>query len=178
MSIIHIYPDEFTEFDGQRYPHVLGESGPTHAKDEGDGATPTGEFRLRKVYHRPDRRPQVDTILPTEPITPELGWGDDPADPDNYNQPVSLPYLHSHERMWRDDHLYDIVVDLDYNREQPEPGKGSAIFLHLSRDQEQPSATPTRGCIAFRAADLETILRGVTPDTIVRIYPPTENETT
>lgn len=170
MRTLHIYPDMHAEFGGSRYPCALGRNGIRVVKTEGDGVTPAGDWKILKVYYRPDRLDVPHTALPLEQIGPDLGWGDDPEDPANYNQPVHLPYPHSHERLWREDHLYDIVFDLDYNRHDPSAGKGSAIFIHLSRDQNDPSASGTRGCVAFRRQDLLEILALASPDTTVSIH--------
>src|SRR5437588_379223 len=103
---------------GMRASCALGRSGITRDKREGDGATPTGSHRLVAVLYRPDRVRRPVTRLPAVPIRSEDGWCDDPADR-RYNRPVPLPYAASHERLWRDDHLYDLLVVLDHNLAQP-----------------------------------------------------------
>lgn len=135
-------------------PVALGRAGIRDDKREGDGATPSGVYRLTRVYYRPDRLERPDTALPVTAIDPNLGWCDDPADPANYNRPIRLPYTGSHERMWRDDHLYDLVVEIDHNAALPIPGLGSAVFLHLA--QEDWSAT--EGCVAFNVKDLRRLI--------------------
>ena len=79
-----------------------------------------------------DRLPRPDTALATAALTPENGWCDDPGDP-AYNRPVRLPYAGRHERLWRADPIYDVIVVLGHNEDPPVPDKGSAIFLHLAR---------------------------------------------
>ena len=123
-------------------------------KREGDGRTPAGEWPIRRVMWRPDRCAEPETALPTTPIDPRDGWCDDPADI-AYNRPVRLPYPASAERMWRDDGVYDVVVELGYNDDPIVAGAGSAIFLHLAR----PSYPPTEGCIALAEPDLRDLLR-------------------
>ena len=80
---------------------------------------------------------------------PDDGWCDDPGDR-NYNRPVRLPYPASHEAMWRDDHLYDVVVVLGHNDGPRRRGVGSAIFFHLA----DPRRRPTAGCIAVSRKDM------------------------
>jgi L,D-peptidoglycan transpeptidase YkuD (ErfK/YbiS/YcfS/YnhG family) len=99
-----------------------------------------------------------------QPIEPDDGWCDDPADP-NYNRPVKHPYTASAERLWREDGVYDIVVVLDYNDDPVVPGKGSAIFLHLAR----PDYAPTEGCVALARADMEALLAQAKPGDAVDI---------
>jgi L,D-peptidoglycan transpeptidase YkuD (ErfK/YbiS/YcfS/YnhG family) len=121
-------------------------------------------FPLRRVLWRADRLPKPDTGLPCEPIGPDDGWCDDPADP-AYNRPVKRPYAASHETMWRDDHLYDVVVVIGHNDSPVVPGDGSAVFLHLAR----PDRGPTAGCVAFARDDLLRLLRACDRDTTLRI---------
>jgi L,D-peptidoglycan transpeptidase YkuD (ErfK/YbiS/YcfS/YnhG family) len=147
-------------------PCALGKGGQTRVKREGDGASPRGSFRLRGGFYRPDRlgrRPA--TPLPLRPIRPDDGWCDDPRDR-RYNQPLTLPAPGiSAERLWRDDGLYDLVIDLDYNRGPIRRGRGSAIFLHVAR----PGFRPTEGCVALRRPDLVRLLRRLGPATRLTI---------
>jgi L,D-peptidoglycan transpeptidase YkuD (ErfK/YbiS/YcfS/YnhG family) len=144
---------------------ALGATGVTRSKREGDKATPAGRFPLRRVLYRPDRIAPPATALPADPIGPQDGWCDAPADP-QYNRPVSLPYPASHERLWREDHVYDIVVILGYNDAPPVAGKGSAIFMHVAR----PGYAPTEGCVALALPDLETVLARCGPGDSIRIH--------
>jgi L,D-peptidoglycan transpeptidase YkuD (ErfK/YbiS/YcfS/YnhG family) len=143
---------------------AVGRTGMTRTKREGDGGTPVGSWPLRRVFFRPDRLPRPETRLRTVEISPADGWCDAPADK-NYNKLVKLPYPASAEDMWRDDEIYDIVVELGYNDDPIVPGKGSAIFLHLSR----PKYTPTAGCVAVALEDMRALLALVTPGAKIQI---------
>lgn len=127
-------------------------------KREGDGATPLGCFHLLGVFYRPDRTARPATRLPVIAIRPAWGWCDDSADR-NYNRRVVLPYPASHERLWRDDALYDLVVVLDYNVSARKRCAGSAIFMHVAR----PGFLPTEGCVALAPADLARVLARLGP---------------
>lgn len=151
---------------GKTYPCVIGRGGFTQSKQEGDGATPVGCFPMRSLRYRSDKISAPQCRLPTRPIGHADGWCDDPADP-AYNRPVSLPFAASHERLWRDDGLYDLVVELGYNDNPPKPGAGSAIFLHVMR----PDGGPTEGCVALRRDDLLEILKRVGPESQLIIQP-------
>ncbi len=70
--------------------------------------------------------------------------------------------------MWRDDHLYDLVVVLGYNDDPVVSGLGSAIFLHVA----SPEYSPTEGCIALAKEDLLTVLADITPGSDIRIENP------
>ena len=147
-----------------RAPCALGRAGTRRAKQEGDGATPAGSFRLLAVLYRPDRLPRPRTRLPVIALRPDSGWCDDPADR-AYNQPVRLPYLASHERLWRDDRLYDLIVVIDYNLSPPIPGAGSAIFLHIATED----FWSTEGCVAVSPETMHRLLPHLGPQTIIEI---------
>jgi L,D-peptidoglycan transpeptidase YkuD (ErfK/YbiS/YcfS/YnhG family) len=117
-----------------------------------------GAWVCAKVFYRPDRLRRPQTPLHTEALRDQFGWCDAPSDR-NYNRQVTLPYAASAESLWRDDHLYDVIVVLDYNRMPRSRGRGSAIFLHVAR----PSFSPTEGCIAMKREHLLRLLRMLTP---------------
>lgn len=150
-----------------RWPCALGKGGVTHDKREGDGATPLGRYALRWLYYRPDHvAPVPPCALPVKAIHPSDGWCDDPAHA-AYNTPVSLPFAASHEVLWRDDHLYDLVVVLGHNDSPPQPGLGSAIFMHVAR----PAYAPTEGCVALAVEHLTILLSLIGPDDHIAILP-------
>ena len=133
-------------------------------KREGDMATPVGAWPLRRLYFRPDRIAAPDTDLPVTALTMDMGWCDDPDDP-AYNRPVHLPYAGRHEEMWREDGLYDLVVELGHNDAPPIPHHGSAVFLHL----REGDTSHTAGCVAVARQDLLALLRAADTDTVLRI---------
>lgn len=132
---------------------IIGKNGVTDQKQEGDHATPIGIFPLRKVYYRADRIEKPKTILPVEPLAHHDGWCDDPQSAD-YNRSIKLPHPARHERLWREDAVYNLIVVMGYNDAPPVSGRGSAIFMHLKR----PDGTPTEGCIALSESDLRALL--------------------
>lgn len=144
----------------RRWPCAVGRSGvcTPDAKREGDGASPEGCWPLRKIYYRADRVAPPSEHFPCIAIEKHDGWCDDAAHP-LYNQLVRLPFPASHEEMWREDHLYDIVAVLGYNDDPVVPGKGSAIFLHIAA----PDYGPTAGCAALAPGDLGELLATVRP---------------
>src|SRR3954467_6747459 len=125
---------------------------------EGDGITPIGAFPAREIFYRADRIPTPDTILPLRAVREDDGWCDAPNDP-NYNRLVKLPYPASAEQLWREDHLYDLVVVLGYNDDPVVPGKGSAIFLHLARGDY----SATHGCVALAYDDALAAIEQLRP---------------
>ncbi|MEQ1615963.1 MAG: L,D-transpeptidase family protein [Hyphomicrobiaceae bacterium] len=131
----------------------LGRSGLRARKREGDGATPIGIWTLVEVLYRADRVGRPRTRLAVRAIKPADGWCDAVGDR-NYNRGVSHPYPVSAERLWRHDHVYDLIVVLSHNRRPRVQGFGSAVFMHLAR----PGFTSTEGCVAMAERDLRLLL--------------------
>lgn len=148
----------------KRWRCVVGAGGVREDKVEGDAATPVGEFPLRRIYFRNDRLVLPKVRLPARPIAEHDGWCDDPRSP-SYNRLVRTPNEWSHEKMWREDGLYDLVVVVGYNDDPPEGEWGSAIFLHIARD-DLPG---TQGCVAFSRDDLMELVALLTPQTRLRV---------
>jgi L,D-peptidoglycan transpeptidase YkuD (ErfK/YbiS/YcfS/YnhG family) len=144
---------------------VLGKGGvkPAADKIEGDGASPLGVWPIRRVLYRPDQGRPATRLL-TSPLTPEDGWCDAAGDM-HYNRPVRLPYPASHERLWRDDRVYDLIVVLGHNDDPVVPGAGSAIFWHLA----QLDWRPTEGCVAVERATMLAALAVATPGATLAI---------
>ncbi len=147
------------------FPCALGRGGISAAKREGDGATPLAAMRILCGYFRPDHFATARrTRLAMAPIDADLGWCEVPGDR-NYNRPVKIPYGASHERMRRDDRLYDVCLVLDWNIRPRRRGCGSAIFFHLAR----PGYTPTQGCVAVSARTMAWLLPRLSSRTVVRV---------
>jgi len=152
---------------GRAWQCALGRGAVGREKREGDGVSPVGRWPLRRVLYRADRLAKPDTALACQAIDPDDGWCDDPADA-SYNRPVRLPYSASHERLSREDGLYDIVVVLGHNDDPVVPGAGSAIFLHVARDDYGP----TEGCVALALPDLLDFLKMARPGSAVDLRAP------
>jgi L,D-peptidoglycan transpeptidase YkuD (ErfK/YbiS/YcfS/YnhG family) len=145
-------------------PVALGRSGILADKREGDGGTPRGLFRLKRLWWRADRLPRPRTALPVRPIRPEDAWSEDPADR-RYNRPVRRRPGEPGDRLRREDALYDLIVEIDHNDRPRVAGRGSAVFIHVARAE----FTPTAGCVALRRADLLRLLAQVGPHTWIHI---------
>jgi L,D-peptidoglycan transpeptidase YkuD (ErfK/YbiS/YcfS/YnhG family) len=137
----------------QVIPVVVGRGGIRANKYEGDGATPRGRFRLVRLWWRADRHPRPPTLLPTQRITPDLAWCEDTTDR-RYNRPFRRAAADSGDRLWRQDRLYDFVIELDHNTRPRVARRGSAVFVHVAR----PNRSPTAGCVALSASDLRRLL--------------------
>lgn len=137
---------------------AIGPGGIAVKGGEGDGITPRGSWPVREIFYRADRVARPRASLPVRAIEQNDGWCDAPDDV-QYNRLVKLPYPASHETLWRDDPLYDLVVVLGFNDDPVVPGKGSAIFLHLARD----GYAPTHGCIALAYDDALAAIEQLQP---------------
>lgn len=147
------------------FPCALGRGGISANKREGDGATPLAAMRILSGYFRNDHFGQARrSPLAMAPIGPDLGWCEVPDDR-NYNRPVRIPYGASHERMRRDDRLYDACLVLDWNIAPRRRGRGSAIFFHLAR----PGFTPTQGCVAVSARTMARLLPHLSGRTVLKV---------
>jgi L,D-peptidoglycan transpeptidase YkuD (ErfK/YbiS/YcfS/YnhG family) len=149
---------------GRAIPVALGRGGIRANKREGDGGTPRGAFHPRQVWWRADRHPRPRSFLPIRPIGPEDAWCEDSAHR-HYNQPVRLDRDGAGDRLSRQDHLYDFIVEIDHNTCPRIAGRGSAVFLHLAR----PNFAPTAGCVAMTEAAMLQLLARIGPKTRIVI---------
>ena len=160
--MLSVYPIErsrgILRFEGREYPCALGRNGARQSKREGDGATPVGKYLLRQALYRPDRLALPNSGLPVRALTPDDGWCDDPRHRD-YNRLVRLPFEASHERLWRADNLYDVIIVVGHNDDPPRPSLGSAIFIHCVA----ADFAPTQGCVALAREALIELLPHLTP---------------
>lgn len=138
------------EFGGRRAACFFGKNGIRRHKREGDLATPCGSFPLRRVFWRPDRLSRPRTALPLTAIHRRLGWCDDSTAAE-YNRAVRLPFAHGYEPLSREDDRYDVLITIGYNDQNPQPSRGSAIFIHTA-------TAATTGCIGIGGGDLTALL--------------------
>lgn len=149
---------------GRTWPVALGRSGIAVNKREGDGATPQGSFHPLRIWWRADRMSRPKTRLPIRAIGKTDAWCEDPANR-RYNHPVHLDRDASGDRLWRDDQLYDLIVEIDHNTRPRIAGRGSAVFLHLAR----AGLMPTAGCIAMPRNELIRLVSNLDRNSTIRI---------
>jgi L,D-peptidoglycan transpeptidase YkuD (ErfK/YbiS/YcfS/YnhG family) len=144
---------------------AIGRGGIKGNKREGDGATPSGRYRLVRLWWRADRIPRPRTMLPTRPITAADGWCEDPSDR-RYNRPISMQAGQPGDRLRRADALYDLIIEIDHNQRPRVSGRGSAVFVHVAR----ADMTPTAGCVSMPASTLRRLLARLGPRTTITIH--------
>jgi L,D-peptidoglycan transpeptidase YkuD (ErfK/YbiS/YcfS/YnhG family) len=150
--------------EGLTVPVALGRGGIRANKREGDGGTPKGTFRPRQLWWRADRHPRPRTLLPARAIRPEDAWCEDPGSR-RYNQAVRLDRDFGGDRLKRDDHLYDFIIEIDHNSSPRIAGRGSAVFLHLAH----ANFAPTAGCVSMTKLAMLRLLERLGPETKIVI---------
>ena len=151
------------EFDAFKFKCCIGKNGLTKFKKEGDGKTPKGIFKIEHLYFRKDRIKKPITKLECFEIKKNMGWCDDIKNK-KYNQLVRISKNFSHEKLFRKDKKYDLLIPIKYNFDKIIPGKGSCIFIHLTSNYK-----PTAGCIALKNKDLLILLKLINRNTRIII---------
>jgi L,D-peptidoglycan transpeptidase YkuD (ErfK/YbiS/YcfS/YnhG family) len=142
----------------------IGKSGIKKKIKEGDNITPKGKFKIIKIYYRSDRVKKFSTNIKTIKIKRNMGWCDDPKS-SLYNKEIKLPFDFSHEKLYRNDRIYDLLVVLNYNTKPIIKNKGSAIFIHITRQNYKK----TSGCVAIKKVHLIKLIKTIKKNTRVLI---------
>ena len=151
-------------FDDFYFKCTIGKKGLSFNKKEGDLKTPKGNFKIGNLYYRADRINKPLTKLKTIPIKKNMGWCNDINNKKKYNKLVKISKNIKYEKMYRYDNKYDLVLPIKYNFHQPKLGKGSAIFLHLTKNYKN-----TAGCIALSKKDFLILLKLIKRNTNIII---------
>ena len=145
-------------------PVALGRGGIKSNKFEGDGATPRGVFRPVKLWWRADRHVRPRTYLPVRAIQSCDAWSENSADR-HYNKPIQRDDNQDGDRLTREDFLYDFIIEIDHNTRPRIARRGSAVFLHLARE----NFSPTAGCVGMTKSAMLQLLARIGPDTKIVI---------
>ena len=161
--LLRLKNKEYLIVDEFKFKCSIGKKGLNSKKIEGDHCTPIGVFKIGRVYYRPDRIKKPDTSLKTKKITKNMGWCDDPYNK-NYNKEIVLNKKNKGEKFFRKDNAYDVLIVIEYNTNKTKPFKGSAIFIHLTKNYR-----PTEGCIALKKNDLLILLKIINKNSKIEI---------
>ena len=142
----------------------VGKNGVTRRKKEGDYKTPSGIFKIGKLYFRKDRIKKPKTFLETKEISKNKGWCNDINYPKKYNRQILVNKKIKHEKLKRNDYKYDLLIPIEYNMKKPVIGLGSCIFIHLTKNYK-----PTAGCIALKKKDFLIMLKLIKKNTKIKI---------
>ena len=154
----------YLQYKNLKFRCALGKAGIKKKKKEGDNVTPKGIFKITSMYYRPDRIKNIITAIKKIKIKKNMGWCDDP-DSHFYNQQISLPNKFGHEKLYRNDNLYDLVLVLNYNVNPIIKNKGSAIFIHVAKKNYKK----TKGCIALKKKHLIELISKIKKNTKIKI---------
>ena len=153
------------QIDEFKFRCCIGKKGSTWNKKEGDKKTPKGSFKLDNLYFRKDRKEKPSTLLKCIEIKKNMGWCDDVRFPKKYNKLIKIEKKIKHEKIKRQDHKYDLLIPIKYNFNKPIVGRGSCIFIHLTKDYK-----PTAGCIALKEKDFLIMLKIIKKNSKVKIF--------
>ena len=162
MKIITIEKDTLL-YDEFKFKCSIGKNGKTTKKIEGDNKTPKGLYTLGPLYYRKDRLPKLSTKLKKIEIMKNFGWCDD-VKSKFYNKPIKTNINVRHEKLYRNDKKYDLLIPIKYNTKKPKKNKGSAIFLHLTNNYKK-----TQGCVAIKEKDMLILLNLINKKTKIKI---------
>ena len=162
MQIIIIEKDTLL-YDEFKFKCSIGKNGKTSKKIEGDNKTPKGLYALGPLYYRKNRLPKLSTKLKKIEIMKNFGWCDD-VKSKFYNKPIKTNINVRHEKLYRNDKKYDLLIPIEYNYKKPKKNKGSAIFLHLTSNYKK-----TQGCVAIKEKDMLILLNLINKKTKIKI---------
>ena len=162
--MIIINKSGYFRYKDLKFKCALGKAGIGKKNKEGDNITPKGTYKIVKIYYRKDKIKKITSKIKLIKINKNMGWCDDPKSK-FYNQEIRLPSKYSHEKFYRKDYIYDIIIVLDYNINPIIKHKGSAIFVHLTKNYKKKTA----GCIAVKKKNLVKLLIQVKINTKIKI---------
>ena len=153
------------QIDDFKFRCCIGKKGSTLNKIEGDKKTPKGIFKIENLYFRRDRRKSPETLLKCIEIKKDMGWCNDVRFPKKYNRLFKIEKKTSHEKLQRKDFKYDLLIPIKYNFKKPIIGRGSCIFIHLTKNYK-----PTAGCVALKEKDFLIMLKIIKKDSKIKIF--------
>ena len=151
-------------YDEFKFKCCIGKNGFTKKKIEGDGKTPIGKFSLGDLYYRKDKKRKPNTNLKIVEIKKNMSWCDDIKSKDYYNKLINFKPNIKGEKLFRNDYKYDFFIPIKYNWINSTPGKGSAIFIHLTKNFKS-----TAGCIAMSEKEFLILVKLIKKDTKIKI---------
>ena len=163
--IIFVKNKHTLQIDQFKFKCCIGKKGATFNKKEGDKKTPKGIFKIQNLYFRQDRIKKPLTSLKCIEIKKNMGWCDDIRFPEKYNKLFKIEKKIKHEKLKRRDSKYDLLIPIKYNFKNPIIGKGSCIFIHLTKNYKA-----TAGCIALKKKDLLIMLKLIKKNSKVKIF--------
>ena len=150
-------------FDDFIFKCCVGKNGFTKNKIEGDKKTPIGIYSLENIYFRKDKVLKPVSDIKCVEIKKDMKWCDD-INSKYYNKKTNRNSKFRYEKLFRNDYKYDYLIPIKYNWNKPKPRKGSAIFIHLTKNYQ-----PTNGCIALSKKDFLILAKLINKNTKIKI---------
>tara|TARA_B100000963_G_C22597795_1_gene658736 strand:- start:10 stop:507 length:498 start_codon:yes stop_codon:yes gene_type:complete len=161
---MHIYINKnYLTYNKLKVRCAIGKKGIGYKRKEGDLITPKGRFKIKYILYRKDRV-KFSTKMKKKVIKKNMGWCDDPNSK-QYNKLVKLPFFYRHEKLFKKENIYDIVLVLNYNMNPIKKNKGSAIFIHVAKNNFRK----TEGCVAIKKQNLIKIVKKLNLNSEVKI---------
>ena len=155
---------KYLTFNNYTAKCARGKRGIGNKTKEGDLITPKGSYKVKYVLYRRDRIKKISTKLKKIIIKKNMGWCDDVRS-NQYNKLIKLPSNYSHEKLYKKERIYDVILVLNYNMKPIIKNRGSAIFIHVSRKNYKK----TEGCVALKKVHLIKVLKELKNNTSVKI---------
>jgi L,D-peptidoglycan transpeptidase YkuD (ErfK/YbiS/YcfS/YnhG family) len=162
--IIYLKNKHTLQVDDFYFQCSIGKNGLSAKKKEGDNKTPTGTYKIEHLYFRKDKINLPKVNLKCIEIKPEMGWCDDVNKPKKYNRLIKINKEVHHEKLFRRDYKYDLLIPIKYNFKNRVIGRGSCIFIHLTKKYNS-----TAGCIALQKKDFLIMLKLINKNTKIKI---------
>ena len=159
-----ILKKKFIYFKDYKVKCAIGKRGITSKKVEGDKCTPRGRFKLKYIFYRKERIKNIKTSLRLIPIKKKFGWCND-IKSKHYNKFIKFPFKFNAEKLHLKENIYDVIVVLSYNQTPIKKNKGSAIFLHVAKN----NYASTLGCVAISKKDMVTLVSVIDKNTFLKI---------
>ena len=153
------------EIDDFKFRCCIGKKGSTTKKKKGDKKTPRGTFEIENLYYRKDRKVRPSTSLKCIEIKKDMGWCNDVNYPNKYNKLFKIKKKIKYEKLKRKDYKYDFVIPIKYNFKKPITGKGSCIFIHLTKNYKA-----TAGCVALKEKDFLIMIKLIKKNSKIKIF--------
>ena len=154
---------KYLTFNNYKAKCSIGKRGIGIKKKEGDLVTPKGKYKIKFILYRKDRV-KIQTKIKKIIITRKMGWCDDPNSK-KYNKLLKLPSTYKHEKLYKKENIYDIIIVLNYNMNPTVKNRGSAIFIHVAKKNYRK----TEGCVALKKIHLLKVLKELKKNTQVMI---------
>jgi len=162
---VHILINKkYLTFNNYKAKCSIGKRGIGYKRKEGDLITPKGKYKIKYILYRKDRVKKIQTKIKKIIINKKMGWCDDPQSK-QYNKLIKLPFNYGHEKLYKKENIYDIILVLNYNMSPIIKNKGSAIFIHVSKRNYKK----TEGCVALKKIHLIKVLKELKNNTAIKI---------